>query len=497
MPRPSIVIVILLLLLTTASQANTYSLRSFKRIQLTDKFWTEAAAFGDLDRDGYNDIVAGPYWYAGPDFKKRHAYSPATQTFKHTTAGGVEETVEGYEGALGSGKMSPNEIFVKIVDLNGDGWPDIIRVGYPPSVWKAPRTAVWYENPGARAQDGDIQWTAHVIADQIDNQSMDFVDLFGDGKPVLIAMSGGNTGRASGRAGYFRPDPKDPTREWTFHPISQPSDEFQWYTHGLGYGDINGDGRNDVLHSDGWWEQPASVEGDPVWTYHTFPFNLGPRQVKQVYRGSPDNPLQITFLSDMSEDGTPTSFTIYGGSQMHVDDVNGDGLPDVVTSIVAHGYGLAWWEQLKVQNQIGPQFKRHMIVNKEPSENKYGVKFSEMQALEFVDVDGDGLKDIVTGKRFWGHGKCCLDPESNGPAVLYWFKQVRHADKTVEFIPYLIDADSGAGTQLSVGDVDGDGLPDIVVANTKGVFVFLQKVKNVSKQEWEAAQPAVLFPRVQ
>lgn len=485
-----------LALAAAPSSAETVALHTFQRIQLTDKFWSEAIACGDLNRDGNVDIVSGPFWYEGPAFQKRHAYAPATQTFKRKNADGTEETIEGYEGALGSGVATAVEKFEKVVDLNGDGWPDILSIGHPfPSVWKEGRLPMWFENPRNKGVRRQAQWEQHVIADQVDNQSLAFIDLLGDGKPVLIGMHGGDLGKAGGRAGYFRPDPGDPTREWTFHPISRPVEEFQWYTHGLGYGDINGDGRHDILHSDGWWEQPASVEGDPVWTYHAFPFHLGPGQIKLVHHGSDDNPLQVAFLADVSEDGVPTPVTIYGGSQMHVDDVNGDGLADIVTSIVAHGYGLAWWEQLKERyRDTRQQFKRRLIINKQPGENKYGVKFTEMQAVEFADIDGDGLKDIVTGKRFWSHGKCCLDPESNEPAVLYWFKQVRHSDRSVEFIPHLIDADSGAGTQVVVADANGDGRADILVANTKGAFVFLQRVKNVSRQAWEKAQPPVVFP---
>ena len=105
-----------------------------------------------------------------------------------------------------------------------------------------------------------------------------------------------------------------------------------------------------------------------------------------------------------------------------------------------------------------------------------------------MDIDGDGLKDIITGKRFWAHGPAG-DEEPSAPAVLYWFKQVRSADKSVDFIPYLIDNDSGIGTQVVAKDVNGDGLPDIIVGNKKGTFVHLHSKKTVSREEWEKAQP--------
>lgn len=497
--RLSIIVGTFLLGMSTApARAVDDTLHTFTKIQLTDKFWSEAAAIGDINGDGHADIVVGPYWYEGPNFRNRHTYAPATHTFKRKTAGGTEEIIEGYEGALGSGDhVDAMEILEKVIDLNGDGWPDIISIGFPADVWKTDRPqAVWYENPGPSGLSRGVPWKRHVIADEVYGQSMTFADLLGDGKPVLIALSGGRSGADRGRMGYFTPDPRNPKRKWTFHPISWPVDEYQWYKHGLGVGDVNGDGRLDILDSDGWWEQPKSLVGDPVWTYHPYPFHLGPEQIEQhVYRG-PADPLRVAILSDISPDGIPTPVTIYGGSQMYVDDVNGDGLPDVVTSIAAHGYGLAWWEQLKENRWGEALFKRHLIINKKPSENKYGVEFSEMQAVAFADIDGDGLKDIVTGKRFWAHGKCCLDPESNGAAVLYWFKQIRHDNGTVEFIPHLIDDNSGAGTQIAIGDLNGDGLPDIVVANTKGAFAFIQKVKKVSHEEWELAQPAILYPEV-
>ena len=116
------------------------------------------------------------------------------------------------------------------------------------------------------------------------------------------------------------------------------------------------------------------------------------------------------------------------------------------------------------------------------------MKFSELHAVDLVDMDGDRLLDIVTGKRFWSHGRTG-DPDRNDAAVLYWFKLVRNADKTVDYIPYLIDNQSGVGTQVVARDLNGDALPDIVVGNKRGTFVFLHEKKTVTKEEWEKAQP--------
>jgi hypothetical protein len=95
------------------------------------------------------------------------------------------------------------------------------------------------------------------------------------------------------------------------------------------------------------------------------------------------------------------------------------------------------------------------------------------------------------GKRFWAHGPEG-DVEPNAAAVLYWFRLARGPDKTVDYVPYLIDDDSGVGTQVVAGDVNRDGLPDIVVGNKKGGFVFTHQAKKVDQAAWEKAQPKPL-----
>ena len=442
---------VLLMIPVAAAADNT--IHTFEKIQLTDDFWAEGVAIGDINGDGHMDVIAGPYWYEGPDFRKRHEFNSATQSFVRTGGKGERQIIPGFEGALGRKNVYSNSFFSFVYDFNHDGWPDILTIGFPG------KAATWYENPGRDGLESGAHWKAHVALDSVDNESPTWADLFGDGRPVLLCMSGGFIG-------YAAPDPDNPAAKWTFHAIS-PRGDYQRFTHGLGYGDVNGDRRADILEANGWWEQPAVLTGDPVWKFHRQPFNLSGSQ-------------KVT----------------YGGSQMYTYDVNGDGLPDVITVLAAHNYGLAWYEQLKGRDANGDiQFKQHIIINDKPSQNRYGVAFSEMHALALADMDGDGLKDIVTGKRYWAHGSDGggLDDEPNAPAVLYWFKLMRNADHSVDFIPYLIDGNSGVGTQVVVGDVNGDGLADVVVSNKKGTFVFVHKAGKVSKEQWDHAQPKPAF----
>ena len=130
-------------------------------------------------------------------------------------------------------------------------------------------------------------------------------------------------------------------------------------------------------------------------------------------------------------------------------------------------------------------------MNKEPSDNKYGVKFSELHAIDLIDMDGDGMKDIVTGKRFWSHGRTG-DPDRNMAAVLYWFKLVRGADHSVDFIPYLIDNNSGVGTASGCQRYQRRRPCRILWWATRKALSFICTEKEASKEQWEKAQPKPL-----
>ncbi len=423
---------------TLAQGAEQYTLHSFQKSQLSDQFFCEGAHYGDFNRDGAMDVVSGPYWYAGPKFTARHEFYPA-QPFD----------INGYS----------KNFLAFTHDINGDGWTDILVVGWPgEESW-------WFVNP----QGKPGHWPRHVFFPVVDNESPEFTDVTGDGRPELVFCTGGQLGYAEIPGG-------DPTQPWKFTAIS-PKRDYQRYTHGLGVGDINGDGRQDILEKNGWWEQP-------------------PAEVGAASRAAPSGPPRLGGpTGDRPEFWTfhEFSFSQPGGAQMLVFDVDGDGDNDVVTSKAAHAYGLAWFEI--VAGEDGAiTFKEHRIMGASAEENDYGVAFSQLHALALADMDGDGIHDIVTGKRYWAHQD--KDPGSLDPVVLYWFQTVREGG-TVRFIPHRIDANSGVGTQVATGDINGDKRPDIVVGSKKGTFVFIHQVEEVDREKWEAAQPVPKHAKTQ
>lgn len=193
-------------LVITASAAD--SIPRYRKLQLSDQFLCEGSTFGDFNRDGKIDVVAGPYWYEGPDFKKRHEFYPAAP--------------------FDPLKYSDN-FFAFAHDFNGDGWSDIFVLGFPGV------DASWFENPAGKG----AAWRRKVVYLPVDNESPTFGDLLGTGQPALLCTS-------AGRIGYAVYDAKDPGRPWTFKAISPPG-AWQRYTHGLGLGDANGDGQPDIV----------------------------------------------------------------------------------------------------------------------------------------------------------------------------------------------------------------------------------------------------------
>lgn len=373
---------------------------SWKKTDIEAKFRSEGAAIADINKDGKLDVLVGDSWYEAPTWIKHDIRKP---------------------GDYGDGLRSYSQCMTCWTDdINGDGWADQIVVGFPGS------PALWYENP--KGKPG--YWSQHEIWPSACNETPLHADLFGDGRRVLVMGWQPRGKDDEGQMAWFAPL-SDATQPWEMHPVSEPSSPGKIipgtfrFAHGLGVGDLNGDGRQDVICTGGWWEQPRSGRASSTpWAFHP------------------------ALLGDAVAD-------------MIAYDVNVDGKADVIASS-AHQYGIWWFEQGDAKDG-SPAFSRHDL---------FPDLVSETHALIAADINGDGLKDLVTGKRFWSHGQ--NEPGSDKPARLYWFEASRGPEGKLAFTPREIDDQSGIGTQFVVADFNGDGLLDIVTANKKGVFLFEQ-----------------------
>jgi hypothetical protein len=378
---------------------------------LNEYYYCWGPSVADVNHDGSPDIVAGPYYYLGPDYLVAHEIWMA-QTINPSTA-----YFNGLQYAY---------------DFTGDGWPDVINVLFNNPIRM-------YVNPGTEQR----RWDAYIVTDRMTSEQGSLEDLNGDGVLDFVYKDNDN------RLVWANPDPKHPTGLWAKHAISEPG---PWPNHGIGVGDVNGDRRPDVVDAFGWWEQPAAASATGTWTYH-------PEAFGRWDRSSP------------------------GGANIAVFDINGDGLNDIMTSLQAHGWGLAWYEQRKAADgRI--TFAEHMVMGdfRTKAANAGGVTFSELHGANFADIDGDGIPDFVTGKRAWSHLDTFIDPDPQGPPVLYVYRTVRdpRAPGGARFEPELIHNRSGIGSHVALVDLDKDGRTEIITSTKRGTFIFWNNWKKPS-----------------
>jgi hypothetical protein len=395
LPLPLAIILGIALLTMAASRPPDIAFR----MHTINPGWCETVAIGDFNRDGRPDIASCESWYAAPNWS-RHPLREINYT----------------NGYIDNFSDLP-------VDVDGDGYTDLIQIEY------FNRRLLWLKNPGKAGG----AWVESEI-DRIGPTEFAFlVDLDNDGKAneLLPQFTGA---AASGLAWYEFRDSK-----WVKHVVSAGG-----YGHGIGVGDINNDGRNDILTPRGWLEGPVEVRAPGNWAFHATDWNQ----------------LQIPVGAAVSAGAPPVNARPVGEfGFMYVLDINKDGRNDILTTM-AHSYGVLWIEQ-----GAGGQWTQRLIDN----------TWSQAHASALVDLNGDGQPDVVTGKRY--SARNAPDPAEREPLGLYWYEfrplSAREGPSGIEWIRHLIDygGRAGGGLQISVRDMDGDGDVDVVSAGKSGLFL--------------------------
>jgi hypothetical protein len=340
---------------------------------------SESAAICDINGDGKLDIVSGENWYEAPTWKKHH--------FRE-----IDYT-----------NYYIDDLSTVPLDVDGDGHIDLVTVG-----WFSKKIA-WWRNPGNTGGT----WTEHPVQTGYPVEFAELVDLNNDGKKNEILPEFGDL---NAPLAWYESDGNGGVAKHVVYPRS--------LGHGIGAGDVNGDGRNDILTPNGWLEAPKDPRKGP-WKLHS-DWHLG----------------DVGF--------------------MYVRDVNGDGRPDVITSM-AHSYGIFW-----LQHMADGSWQKHMIDD----------SWSQSHAMTLVDFRGKGNIGLLTGKRYFAHNG--RDPGSREPLGIYWYERLTMpGTNQVQWVKHVLSYGGriGGGLQIPVADIDGDGDLDFVVAGKSGLFLFENKTK--------------------
>lgn len=354
----------------------------------------EAVGVADFNKDGKLDVFCGDSWYAAPDWEQHK----------------VREVLRG------SNPHYHEDFADAPLDVNGDGNMDIVTCAYfSSSIW-------WLEHPG----DPTKPWITHPIDKPGSMETAYLVDLYKNGKPVFLPNVGG-------QVLFYELVSQKPGVEWKPRKLAP-----QGSGHGLGHGDVNSDGRIDIITPQGWYEQPASIDAD--WTFHQ-EFQLGAASIEIIGH-----------------------------------DFDGDGDTDIVWGM-GHDFGLHWLKQSSVDGK--------RTWTKEPID----TSFSQVHALHLADFDGDGQLEFATGKRIYAHES---ENGATDEPCIYIFDYDRKASKWIRNTVYLgqpapaapLDPEkrdalkdfrpgsAGTGLQMAVQDMDNDGDIDIVAPGKSGLYWF-------------------------
>ncbi len=402
---PGVLVILAATRLTRPTQAAPRPADIAFRTQMIDPGYSETAAVADLNHDGRPDIISADSWYEAPLWTKH-----PLRTINYAS-GYVDD-------------------FTDIpFDVDGDGWTDIIQFSY------FAHNIVWLKNPGPhKTGQPYLPW----IVTEIDNSGPSefgfLVDLNNDGKAQELLPE---IDRPNVPLAWYELQ----NGHYIRHTVAPHG-----YGHGIGVGDVNGDGRNDILTPKGWLEAPPDIHAPGDWTFHPTDWDEHPI------------PPAGHNISTPASRGTQFGY-------MHLIDINGDGRPDLLTTF-AHDYGLVWFE-----NAGDNKWIEHIIDN----------TWSQAHASTLVDLNGDGQLDVVTGKRYFAHNGA--DPGEREPIGLYWYEyrkvpvtqptETASGNGGVEWIRHIVEYGGrmGGGMQIVVADMDGDGDLDIVSGGKAGLFL--------------------------
>lgn len=350
----------------------------------------EGCAVADVDRDGKPDVIAGTHWFAGPDFVPRP----------------LREIPE-----FGNDFLANNSD--NAYDVDGDGWVDVISGGWAES------EVCWYKNPGKVGLSKGLKWQRHVLKDtRGQNEIFGLHDFDGDGVPELFVACW---------------EKEDPLVVWKLAKTAEGKPTIERIVlgadgggHAYAFGDVNGDGREDVLCEIGWYQRPEGEVFAKPWKLHG-----------ETALPHPSCPCVIA-------------------------DVDGDGRNDLLWG-KAHDYGLYWWQQGQPKADGTTTWTEHLI----------DKSWSQAHCLVWTDLDGDGQPELITGKRVRGHAG--NDPGGKDPECLYYYTWDKSAGEFTRHDISPAGGGVGTGMQIRVTDLNADGRPDIAVGGKSGTWVLLNE----------------------